>query len=165
MMINWILVFILFIQINLICLTLLMIYIYNAGLDNDQFVLVANSNKSCQVAVKAPWGTLTKRETLKNIEMQGGVLTPLKCSVQIDTIGKETMSISECSKSMFKYKDCVKIPVLSFIDDAISITECGPDSVKANAYIQSKVNTKKLNYHKASALKCILEMTKLCAQL
>ena len=88
-----------------------MIYIYNAGLDNDQFVLVANSNKSCQVAVKAPWGTLTKRETLKNIEMQGGVLTPLKCSVQIDTIGKETMSISECSKSMFKYKDCVKIPV------------------------------------------------------
>ena len=71
--------------------------------------------------------------------MQGGVLTPLKCSVQIDTIGKETMSISECSKSMFKYKDCVKIPVLSFIDDAISITECGPDSVKANAYIQSKL--------------------------
>ena len=58
--------------------------------------------------------------------MQGGVLTPLKCSVQIDTLGKETMESIECSKTMFKYKDCVTIPVLTFIDDAISVTECVP---------------------------------------
>ena len=40
---------------------------------------------------------------------------------------------------MFQYKDCVKIPVLTFVDDALSVTECGPDSVKMNAYMTSKV--------------------------
>jgi hypothetical protein len=75
---------------------------------------------------------------LKNIEMQGGVLTPLKCSIQIDTFGKEMLESAECSKTMFKYKDCVSIQVLSMID----VTECGPDSVKMNAYVQSKTDTK-----------------------
>ena len=117
---------------------------YKAGLNDDQFVLVSNSNKSCKVAVKTPWGALTKRETLSNIEMQGSVLTPLKCSVQIDSLGKETLESYECAKTMFQYKDCVKIPVLTFVDDALSVTECGPDSVKMNAYMTSKVDTKKL---------------------
>ena len=117
---------------------------FKAGLDDDQFVLVTNSNKSCKVAVKTPWGKLTRRETLSNIEMQGSVLTPLKCSVQIDTLGKETLENTECGKTMFKYKDCVKIPVLTFVDDALAVTECGPASVKMNAYMTSKVDTKKL---------------------
>ena len=59
---------------------------FNAGLDDDQFVLVANSNKSCQVAVKTPWGTLTKREILKDIEMQGGVL-----KLQLNALFKLTL--------------------------------------------------------------------------
>ena len=29
---------------------------YNAGLNDDMFVLVANSNEACKVAVKTPWG-------------------------------------------------------------------------------------------------------------
>ena len=125
---------------------------YNAGLNDENFVLVANSNKQCQVAVKTPWGSFTKRENLSDIEMQGGVLTPLKCSVQIDTLGKETLASSECSKSMYKYKDCVKIPAMSFVDDVLSITECGPNSIKMNAYVQSKVDTKKLEL---SDTKCV----------
>ena len=47
---------------------------YKTGLNDDQFVLVSNSNKSCKDAVKTLWGALTKRETLYNIEMQGSVL-------------------------------------------------------------------------------------------
>ena len=42
--------------------------VFKAGLDDDQFVLVANSNKSCQVAVKTPWGSLTQRKTLEDID-------------------------------------------------------------------------------------------------
>ena len=125
--------------------------IFEAGLDDDHFVLVANSNKECQVAVKMPWGSLTERKTLSSVEMLGGVLTPLKCSVQIDTLGKEILQSSECSKSLYMYKDCVKISPLSFVDDCLTITECGPNSVKMNAYMQSKVNTKKLEL---SELKC-----------
>ena len=124
---------------------------YNAGLKDDLFVLVANSNEACQVAVKTPWGSLTDRHTFSNIEMQGGVLTPLTCSVQIDTLGKEIMESSEHSKILYKYKDCVKIPPLSFVDDCLTITDCSLNSVKMNALVQSKAETKKLEL---SDIKC-----------
>ena len=52
--------------------------IFDAGVKDDAFVLIANSNKSCQIAVKTPWGSTTPRVEFQNIEMQGGVLTPLK---------------------------------------------------------------------------------------
>ena len=68
----------------------------------------------------------------------------MKCSVQLDSLGKEMMESTELAGTMYKYKDCVHIPVLTFVDDALSITECGPDSVKMNAYVQSKMDTKKL---------------------
>ena len=118
--------------------------IYKAGLNDDQFILVSNSNKVCQVAVKTPWGALTKRREFNNIEMQGSVLAPLKCSVQMDTLGKEMLENTESEKILYKYKDCVDIPVLTFVDDALSVTECGINTVKMNAHMQSKVNTKKL---------------------
>ena len=61
---------------------------YKAGVCDDKFVLVTNSNKQCDVAVKTAWGK-TSRTILNNIEMQGTVLAGLKCSGSIDTIGKE----------------------------------------------------------------------------
>jgi hypothetical protein len=132
---------------------------FKAGLDDDQFVLVANSNSSCQVAVRTPWGSLTRRVTLRDIEMKGGVLTPIKCSIQMDTLGKEMLESAECSRSMFKYKDCVSIPVLSMIDDVLSVTECGPDSVKMNAYVQSKTDTKKLELGETKCFKIHIDKT------
>ena len=54
------------------------------------------------------------------------------------------MEDTECARTMYKYKDCVHIPVLTFVDDAMTVSECGPNSVKMNAYMQSKVETKKL---------------------
>ena len=45
---------------------------------------------------------------------------------------------------MYRYKECLNIPPLLMIDDAIAISECGPDSVKVNALIQSKVDMKNL---------------------
>ena len=69
--------------------------IYNAGITDDKFVLLANSNLKCQVAVKMPWGSTTDRVELKRIEMQGTVLAPLKASVQLDTLGKECIEENE----------------------------------------------------------------------
>ena len=84
--------------------------IFDAGIKDDIFVLIANSNKSCQIAVKTPWGSTTPRVEFKDIEMQGGVLTPLKCSVQMDTLGAHCLNSIEHSSILYKYKDCVKIP-------------------------------------------------------
>ena len=52
--------------------------IFNAGVTNDKFVLLANSNSRCKVAVKTPWGSKTERVVLEKIEMKGTVLAPLK---------------------------------------------------------------------------------------
>ena len=115
---------------------------YNAGVQDDKFVLIANSKRSCNVAVKTPWGKTT-RTTLKKIEMQGTVLAPLKCSVSIDSIGKE--SLENVHDVLYKYKKCISIPPLSLIDDIIAITVCSADSVKMNAMIETKIAGKQLS--------------------
>ena len=74
--------------------------------------------------------------------MQGRVLTPIKCSVQIDSIGRESVENDE--DILYKYKDIITIPPLGMIDDVISINECGAKAIKMNALIQNKVNCKRL---------------------
>ena len=115
--------------------------LFNAGVPDDHFVLMANSNKKCQVAVRTPWGSVTDRVELNEIEMQGTVPAPLKCSIQIDTLGKECIESGEC---LYKYKECVDIPPLAMIDDILAVTDCSVESVKMNALIKSKVDHKNL---------------------
>ena len=90
--------------------------LFDAGVKNDHFNLMANSNEKYQVAVKTPWGSLTERVELCEIEMQGTVPAPLKCSIQIDTLGKECI---ENEEGLYKYKECVNIPPLAMIDDIL----------------------------------------------
>ena len=127
--------------------------LYDAGVKDDTFVLIAKSNESCQIAVKTPWGSLTPRFELNNIEMQGGVLTPLKCSVQMDTLGAECVNSVENSKILYKYKGFVNIPPLEFIDDCLTITKCSMDSIKMNGLVQSKVDCKKLQLSNSKCFK------------
>ena len=115
--------------------------IWLAGVKDDKFLLMAKSNEKCQVAVKTPWGSVTDRVEMKEIEMQGTVPAPLKCYVQLDSLGKECLATGE---GLYAYKDCVNIPPLLMIDDAISVSDCGPDTVTVNAIIQSKVDLKNL---------------------
>ena len=86
---------------------------------------------------------MTKRKEFREIEMQGTVLTPIKCSVQMDpTLGKELLA--DDSVKLYKYKGYVKIPPMALIDDVLTVTACGIDSIAMNAAIQSKVNNKRL---------------------
>ena len=117
--------------------------IFRAGVNDDKFVLLANSNLKAQVAVKTPWGSTTERITLEKLEMQGTVPAPLKASVQLDTLGKECI---ENNEGLYKYKECVQITPLIMIDDVLAISKCGNDSVKMNAIIHSKIDTKQLMF-------------------
>ena len=74
--------------------------------------------------------------------MQGTVLAGLKCSVSIDSIGKE--SLENTHDILYKYKDCTSIPPLSLIDDIIAVGNCSSNSVKVNATIQGKIQSKQL---------------------
>ena len=115
--------------------------LYTAGVQDDKFILVANSNKEANVAIKTPCGALTDRLNLKRIEMLGTVLSNIKCCVQIDSLGKDFMTEM---KGIFKYKNCVSVPPLSMVDDTISISNCGVDSILSNGIIQSKIQCKQL---------------------
>ena len=75
--------------------------IYDAEVTGENFVVIANSNQTCNVVVQTPWGSVTKRVTLNRIEMQGTNPAPLKCSVQVDTLGKECPAEGE---GLYKYK-------------------------------------------------------------
>ena len=69
--------------------------------------------------------------------MQGTVLAGLKCSISIDTFGKECLENEH--DVLYTYKNSVKTPPLSFVDDILGISECGYKSVKMNAFIQAKI--------------------------
>ena len=114
--------------------------LFTVGVNDDKFITIANSNKQCEVAVKTLWGSQTARTTLQNIEMQGTVLAGLKCSVSIDT--KECLD--KTHDMSFKYKNCVSVPPLGFIDDILAITTCSTDSIRMNAIIQAKLKAKLL---------------------
>ena len=69
--------------------------LYTAGVQDDKFLMITKSNEKCKVAVKTPWGSVSQIVEMKQIEMQGTVLAPLKCSVQLDTLGKECLMNGE----------------------------------------------------------------------
>ena len=116
--------------------------LFKAGVTDDKFSVIANSNKNCRVAIRTPWGSKTERIDMKNIEMQGTVLAGLKCSISIDTIGKEFLDNTH--EVSFRYKNCVTLPPLSLIDDIICVTNCSKDSIIMNSIIQSKLQGKQL---------------------
>ena len=80
-------------------------------------------------------------KTLNNIEMQGTVITSINCSAQRNTMGKECLATGD---GLFKYKGCLAVPPLALVDDVLAVSECGVDSVKLNAIVNSKMASKKL---------------------
>ena len=99
--------------------------LFNAGVNNDKFVTIANSNMKCDVAIKTPWG-VTERTSFEKIEMQGTVLAGLKCSISIDTLGKEYLQNAHGPN--YLYKNCVPVPPLSFVDDIVGVSLCDDSS-------------------------------------
>ena len=82
--------------------------IYNVGVKDDQFALMSIMNETCQVKVKTPVGD-TEIFVLNQIEMQGTVPAPLKCAVQMDTLGKYSYANST---GQYQYRDvCTVVPL------------------------------------------------------
>ena len=72
---------------------------------------------------------------------QGGSLAASACSVQTDKIGKEAL---ERNEYVYMYRNRIPVPSLAMVDDILTISEFGINSVKSNAYINSKIEMKKL---------------------
>ena len=130
------------------CLFECMNDLFEAGVKDDIFALIHESNRINQVAVQTPHG-LSRREAFEEIVMQGDVLAPLISSLQVDTIGKECL---QEKKHLYFYKDIVPIPPLGMVDDLFTISECGVKTSLLNQFINVKSATKKLQF---GTTKCI----------
>ena len=122
------------------CLFECMNDLFEAGVDDHIFSLIYEANRENLVAVQTPNG-LSRRDTFKEIVMQGDVLAPLISSLQVDTIGKECITES---KHLYYYKDKVAIPPLGLVDDLFTISTCGFRTNMMNNFINSKTAMKKL---------------------
>ena len=116
--------------------------LYEAGLDNENIVLLYKLNKNNSISVKTPYG-LTERFNVENIIMQGTVFGPIACTASISKLGDIAYNNG---KPLLMYKDSVFVPPLGMIDDICAITECGIDSVQANSVTNSFINSKKLSH-------------------
>ena len=116
---------------------------FDAGVQDDKFALTALMNDKCKVKIKTPVGD-TDRIEMKRIEMQGTVPAPLKCAIQIDTLGKYCYTYNT---GLYLYKDACVVPPLSMIDDIAGVADCSDGSLVLNSIINAKIEAKKLNFN------------------
>ena len=115
--------------------------LWEVGVNDDKFAVIAEVNKKCNISVKTPVGQ-TDRFMLTNIEMQGTVMGPIKASVQLDTLGRDCYARQE---GLYLYNECVSIPPLQMIDDVASFAICGStQAIVTNAIVNAKMDSKKL---------------------
>ena len=105
--------------------------------------LLYESNKVSRIAVKTPSG-LTRRVNLPCIVQQGGTWGSILCSNSIDTLGKRCKLEN---RHIYMYKKTAEILPLSFVDDLLSISKCGDQSVQMNSYLNTHIELKKLRFH------------------
>jgi hypothetical protein len=90
---------------------------------------------------KTPVGD-TDRFELNRIEMQGTVPAPLKCAVQMDTLGRYCYAYST---GLYQYRDACTVPPLGMIDDIAGVAECNENSVILNSIVNAKIESKSYN--------------------
>ena len=116
---------------------------YDVGVKDDKFALISLLNKKCNVKVKTPVGD-TENFEVQDIEMQGTVTAPLKCSVLVDTIGRYCYTYST---GLYFYRNASAIPPLGMIDDVAGIANCNDDSIVLNTIVNTRIEAKKLEFN------------------
>ena len=114
--------------------------LWNTKVTDDRFALISKLDEKCETVVKTPCGD-TERFSLPRIVLQGSVFGPLKCSVRIDTIGRDCLSRNV---GLYMYKDAIAVPPLAMIDDILGVTKCNEEAVELNSIINVKIEAKKL---------------------
>ena len=77
-----------------------------------------------QYSVRRSTVGVTERFEINRIEMQGTKFSNIKCSIQMDTIGKDCYSSGD-GDGLFLFKSDVYVPPLGMIDDIITFSLSG----------------------------------------
>ena len=71
--------------------------------------------------------------------MQGGSWGPLQFSTSLDKIGK---GCEEKREHLYTYKNMVKVPVLTMVDDMLAISTCSQESLSLNTHLNAQIEMK-----------------------
>ena len=136
--------------------------LHDAGLNSDMLNLLFEENKNARVAVKVN-GKLTRRTSVKHVEMQGSVWGSLKCTVSMDMLNKTILKQDHLTYQ-YRGDPNIRIGVLGMVDDNLSISECGTKSVQKNAVINSFIDTQRLTLSKDKSVVLHIGNEKKCQQ-
>ena len=103
--------------------------------------------KNALIAIKTASG-LTKRESIRNIIMQGSAFRSLICTAVMDKLAK---IFYKDESLLYKYKGEVEVPVLGMVDDVLCVAKCSNTAVTTTSTINSFMELNKL---KLAANKC-----------
>ena len=84
---------------------------------------------------------MTDRFDIHDIIMQGTIFGSLSCTTSMSQLGALAY---KRGKPLLLYKDTVRIPSLGMIDDILSISQCGSDTIITNSLTNTFVEAKKL---------------------
>ena len=117
--------------------------VYDNGVKDDTFALIYKLYETSNVAVKTPMGLTKRRQVDREIITQGDCLGPILASSSVDTFGKECY---QKQKHLYWYRNQTPLSVLSMIDDVFAISNCGPESLQIQEFLNIKTGSKKLQY-------------------
>ena len=83
--------------------------------------------------------------------MQGSVCGSIKCTTLMDQLNKTAMSDRSLQ---YNYKQDPNIPIgiLGMVDDTLAVADCGNNSIRKNAVVNSFVETKRLTLSKEKSV-------------
>jgi hypothetical protein len=119
---------------------------------DDKFALIAKLDENAQVVVKTPCG-VTNPFNLKKSVLQGSVFGPIKCSVQMDTLGRDCLQTGD---GIYSYKNIIDVPPLAMIDDVLGISKCGEKSIELNSIVNVKIESKKMRLSDTKCFKILI---------
>ena len=97
---------------------------------DDKLALLYEGNRNNEVAINTAVGQ-TDRVNIPLIVMQGGTWGPIQCSNSMDKIGKKC---HESGNHIYLYKKRARILPLGMVDDLLSVSRCGHQSVATNTF-------------------------------
>ena len=109
---------------------------------DDRLGLVYETCRTNRVAIKTSVG-LTDRKIIPEIVTQGGTWGPMMCSNTIDTVGK----FCQANGNIYKYKNVSRVIPLAMVDDLLTISSCGFQTVAMNTTLNTLIELKKLRFH------------------
>ena len=132
--------------------------LHENGLNDDMLTLLHETSKEVEICVKSPVG-VTEKGVIRDIILQGETVSSIICTSSVDLMSKQ------CPLEVYKYREVVDIPKLSFVDDIADVTKCGKSAKDMNEFTSIEISKRKLQLATDKCQKVHVGREQKCAEL